>query len=77
MTTTIDKNSVTTNPTSIDDTDSPYTTQNEQLIYVDTSNGAVTVELASTDVQNGFQTQIIDVGENAGTNNITIQTEGG
>lgn len=76
MTTTIDGDSAVIGPTSIDDTDSPYTTQGEQYIEVDTSNGAVTITLASADAVNGREIRIIDTGENASTNNITINTEG-
>jgi hypothetical protein len=76
MTTTIDGNSFVTDASSIDDTDSPYTTQDEQYIYVDTSSGSVTVTLASADVENGREIRIVDTGTNAGTNSITINTEG-
>lgn len=76
MTTTIDGDSVRSTPTDIDDTDSPYTTSGEDRIYVDTSNGTVTITLASADVQDGKEVRIIDVGENASSNNITINTEG-
>lgn len=76
MTTEIDGNSSRSDITSIDDTDSPYTTQGEGTIAVDTSNGAVTVTLASADVKSGQPVEIYDSGNNAATNNITINTEG-
>lgn len=53
-----------------------YTTSDEEVIYVDTSGGAVTVTLASADVADGNQITIIDSGGSSGTNNITIDTEG-
>ncbi|QLG62838.1 glycosyl hydrolase family 28-related protein [Halorarum salinum] len=75
MTTSIDGDSVRTDPTHIDDTDSPYTTQDENLLYVDTSSGSVTVTLATADARNGHSVRIVDVGGNAGTNAITVETE--
>lgn len=62
---------------SIDDGDSPYTTQGEAIIFVDTSSAAVTVELASNDVSEGKQIVVVDDADNAATNNITVSTEGG
>jgi len=62
--------------TQIDDTDSPHTTTGEQVILVDTSSGAVTVTLASDDLQGGKEIRIVDSGENASSNAITINTEG-
>jgi hypothetical protein len=76
MTTTIDEDSVISDATKIDDTDSPYTTSGEDTIQVDTSSGAVTVTLASADVTSGREIKVVDTGLNAGTNNITINTEG-
>lgn len=76
MTTTIDDNSVVPDSTAIDDTDSTYTTSGEDIIEVDTSGGAVTVQLATADVKAGRTIEIIDDGSNAGTNNITVNTEG-
>lgn len=60
----------------IDDTDSPYTTNGETQIYVDTSTAAVTVQLATADLAVGKSIDIYDDGNNAATNNITITTEG-
>ncbi|UBF23386.1 hypothetical protein HATV-3_gp36 [Haloarcula tailed virus 3] len=76
MTTTIDGDSLTTSPTSIGNANSPYLTSGEQYIYVDSSTGAVTVTLASNDAVDGREIRIIDTGESASTNTITIQTEG-
>lgn len=76
MTSTIDGDSFETQPTTVTNADSPYTTQGEQYIYADSSGGAVTVELASADVVDGKEFRIIDSGLNAGTNTITVTTEG-
>jgi hypothetical protein len=61
---------------SIDDSDSPYQTSGESIIYTDTSNGPVEIELATADTVAGKSIKIIDSGQNAGTNTITITTEG-
>ena len=63
--------------TAIDDTDSPYTTQGEDIIEVDSSGGTVTVTLASADADAGRTITILDDGGNAATNTITVNTEGG
>lgn len=76
MTITHDGDSVTWSPTDIDDTDSPYTTQGESHIYVDTSSAAVTVTLATADAVDGREVRIVDTGGNAATNAITVNTEG-
>lgn len=76
MTIKLDEDNITVSPTQIDDTDSPYLTNGEQYIYVDTTNGPVTIQLASSDTVDGAEIRIIDAGENASTNTITIQTEG-
>ena len=44
---------------------------------VDTNGGTVTVTLASTTVEDGAEVIIKDEGGNAGTNAITVETEGG
>lgn len=46
------------------------------LIGVDTSSSAVTVTLGSNLARERFYMVIKDVGGNAGTNNITVATEG-
>lgn len=65
---------------SIDDTDSPYVTSGEEVVLVDSSAGAVTVQLATADLSGSASRanfiQVIDVGGNAETNNVTVETEG-
>lgn len=63
-------------PTEVVAADSPYTTAGESTLYVDTTNGAVEIVLASADAVDGNTVSVYDVGENAGTNAITISTEG-
>ena len=58
--------------TTIDDTDSPFTTSDEDVIYVDTSAGAVTVTLASSDATLGNEIEIHNI---SGANAVTVQTE--
>jgi hypothetical protein len=53
------------------------TTSNEEIIYVDSSAGSITITLASTDALDGNQITIVDVGGNAEANPITIDTESG
>jgi len=54
-----------------------YTTQYEDILFVDPSGtGGLTITLASADTQDGHGLTIIDVGENAEANPITVQTEG-
>lgn len=55
---------------------SDYTTNGEAVVYVRTSQSAVTITLATADVQQGATIRVVDVDGNASTNNITIQTEG-
>lgn len=63
--------------TSIDDTDSPYTVAaGDDVILVDTTAGAVTINLGAVASNSGRRLQIKDVGGNAGTNNITIDPNG-
>jgi hypothetical protein len=76
MTIKLDEDNITVSPTQIDNADSPYLTNGEQYIYVDTTNGPVTIQLASSDTVDGAEIRIIDTGESASTNTITIQTEG-
>lgn len=67
------------NATTIDDTDSPYTSNGNEVIFVDTTEGEVTIELASDDVDDSDSARsivAIDVGGEAGANPITIETEG-
>lgn len=60
----------------LDDTDSPYTTQGKELYTVDTTNGVLTVTLATADTSAGFHKRLFDVGGNIETNAVTINTEG-
>lgn len=77
MTSILDSNSSVSDSTAIDDTDSPYTTQGENVIEVDTTTAAVTVTLASADAADaGRLLRVLDVGDNAQTNTITVNTEG-
>jgi len=52
------------------------TTKNDFIIGVDTSSAAVTITLSSDSVEAGRVVIINDEGGNAGSNNITIATEG-
>lgn len=63
-------------PKTVTASDSPYTTQGESRIAVDSSTGTVTVTLASADAVDGRQLKIVDSGGSAGSNTITIQVEG-
>lgn len=66
----IDDEKVTTGPHTAN-----ITTSGEEVLYVDTSGGIVTVTLASSDVSNGNFVTIIDVGGASDDNPITIDTE--
>lgn len=57
----------------INDTDSPYTTSGEDVIYCDTSNGAVTVTLKTSDLSLGADIRVVNI---TGTNSVTVNTEG-
>ncbi len=60
-----------------DDGDSPYSTlATDYVIGGDTSVDVLTIDLTSTTVTAGRTVIVKDVGGNAGTNNITITTEG-
>lgn len=56
----------------VDDTDSPYTTDDEDVIYANTANGAVTVTLASADATDGNAIRVVNVD---GSNAVTVDTE--
>lgn len=60
--------------TRIDDTDSPYTTQDEDVLLADTSSGAVTVTLATADVSKDAPLTVVNI---SGSNAVTVNTEGG
>jgi len=53
-----------------------YSSLGEDLIYVDTSGGAVTITLSTADALKGKQIRIKDSAGSATTNNITIDTQG-
>lgn len=52
-----------------------YTTSDEELVFVDTSGGAVTITLSSSDASTGNTVRVVDLGS-AGSNTITIDSEG-
>jgi len=65
----------------VDHTDTPYSvTIQDYQINVDTSTAAVTIDLSTaiipSDVTKSLEIVIVDEGGNAGTNNITLTTEG-
>ena len=62
-------------PVSIDHTASPYTAAYGQTLLVDTSGGAVTINLPAA-VAGGSSIVVLDVGGAAGTNNITLDPDG-
>lgn len=54
-----------------------YTTSGESVIYADPSGtGGITITLASADAVDGTVIELYDVGEAAGSNPITVATEG-
>ena len=57
----------------IDDTDSPFTTSDEAVVYADTSTGAVTVTLSSADAALGNEIRVVNID---GSNAVTVGTEG-
>lgn len=54
---------------------SATTTSDEEVIGVDTSSSAITITLASADAYLGKEIVIFDTGDNASSNNITVDTE--
>jgi hypothetical protein len=62
-------------PVSIDHTVSPYTAAYGQTLLVDSSGGAVTINLPAA-VAGGSSIVVMDVGGAAGTNNITLDPNG-
>jgi len=62
-------------PVSIDHTVSPYTAAYGQTLLVDSSGGAVTINLPAA-VAGGSSIVVMDVGGAAGTNNITLDPSG-
>lgn len=76
MTNTIDGNNVLYAVKALDDTDSTYQGEGEEIFTVDTSNGALTVELRDGDTSAGFHKRFFDTGGNIETNAVTFTTEG-
>lgn len=66
----IDQNAVSATVTS------NTTTSDEEVIFADTSGGALTITLASADAVDGNSIVVVDVGGASATNAITIDTEG-
>lgn len=62
-------------PVSIDHTVSPYTAAYGQTLLVNTSGGAVTINLPAA-VAGGSSIVVMDVGGASGTNNITLDPNG-
>jgi hypothetical protein len=62
-------------PVSIDHTVSPYTAAYGQTLLVNSSGGAVTINLPAA-VAGGSSIVVLDVGGSAGTNNITLDPNG-
>jgi DnaJ-class molecular chaperone len=60
---------------SIDHTVSPYTAAYGQTLLVDTSGGAVTINLPAA-VAGGSSIVVLDVGGAASANNITLDPDG-
>lgn len=52
------------------------TTSGEEVVFVDSGGGSVTVTLASADVGEGNVVTVVDVGGSADVNPITVATEG-
>jgi hypothetical protein len=52
------------------------TTSDEEILFVDTSGGAVTITLASADAVDGNHIIVVDSGGSADSNPLTIDTEG-
>jgi len=55
---------------------SDYTTSEDEIVLGDTSSGTVTISLASADANEGNIVTVVDAGGSAGTNAITVDTEG-
>jgi len=54
---------------------SDYTTAGEEIVFVDSSSGSVTVTLSTVDTESGRSVQVIDLAGSAGTNSIIVGTE--
>ena len=73
---TANLDTISVGTTLVTDVDSPYTTSGEGIVFADSSSAPVEVVLASADRRDGLGVAVIDVGGAAGTNAITISTEG-
>lgn len=57
--------------------DSPYAVlESDDLILVDSTTGAITVNIMAAAAHANKRIEIMDIGNNAGTNNITVQVAG-
>lgn len=64
-------------PTPVDFADSPYTVPaNVSYLAVNTSGGAITINLGAAEARNGVALIIKDVSGDAAANNITINPDG-
>lgn len=52
------------------------TTEDTQIVFANPATTAVTITLSTADAKKGRVITVVDVSGNAGTNNITINTEG-
>ena len=57
-------------------TSSNTTTGGEDIVFADVSSSTLTVTLATADARSGARIAIVDINSNAGTNAITVDTEG-
>jgi len=74
--TTIDRGKLDDEKVSVTGITADQTTAGEEAYFVDTSGGTVTLTLASADAAEGNFVTVIDIGGTAGTDAITINTEG-
>ena len=57
-------------------TSSNTTTGGEDIVFADVSSSSLTVTLATADARSGARIAVVDINSNAGTNAITVDTEG-
>jgi hypothetical protein len=58
------------------DVSADHTTDDETVIRADSTSQSITITVAQSDLQAGNILRVVDTGENASANSITIQTEG-
>lgn len=75
MTLNLDQDNIDYAEKSLTDSDSTYTTSDEQFYTVDTSSGTLTVQLSDSDTTSGHTKRFIDVGGNIETNAVTFSTQ--